>query len=121
MTKKFKIAWSSEPTKDDYRAAETYLSLLFTSKVASQVTRRLRSAPTSNYEARDILRAAGVPPLGVTASDEERKKILSGDEISPLLLVRDEKCARTIIADGYHRLCTIYACDDRARVSCKIV
>ena len=25
----------------------------------------------------------------------------------------------TIIADGYHRLCTIYACDDRAKVSMK--
>ena len=121
MTKKFKIAWSSEPTKDDYRAAETYLSLLFTPKVASEITRRLRRAPIAHYQARDILRAAGVSSLGVSASDEERKKILSGDEISPLLLVRDERRARAIIADGYHRLCTLYVCDDRARVSCKIV
>jgi hypothetical protein len=121
MNKQFKIAWSKEPEKEDYRAAEKYLTLMNTPKVASEIVVRMRSAPIAIYEARDILRAAGVSMLGISASDEERKKILGGEKISPLLLVRDEKRPNVIIADGYHRLCTIYLCDEHAMVSCKIV
>jgi hypothetical protein len=41
--------------------------------------------------------------------------------LSPLLLVRDEKNGRVVIADGYHRLCAVYEIDEDAWVPCKIV
>ena len=121
MSKQLQIAWSKEPDKDDYAAAEKFLTLMFDPKAASQVVQRLQKAPITRYAARDILRAAGVSLLGVSDSDEERQKILAGDKISPLLLVRNDKNAQVIVADGYHRLCTVYTFDERAMVPCKIV
>ena len=49
------------------------------------------------------------------------KKLLAGQKLSPLLLVRDTKNARVIIADGYHRMCAVYSCDEDTVVPCKIV
>ena len=121
MRKKIKIAWLNGPEKKDYQAAEAYLALLVAPAVASQLVRRLRKAPISHYLTRDILRAAAVSPLGVSDSDEERKKILGGEKIAPLLLVRNPHIGTVVVADGYHRLCTIYGIDQEARIPCKIV
>jgi hypothetical protein len=41
--------------------------------------------------------------------------------LSPLLLVRDPRTSRVIIADGYHRLCAVYALDEDAVIPCKII
>jgi len=41
--------------------------------------------------------------------------------LSPLLLVRYPANGRVIIADGYHRLCAVYAFDEDVVVPCKIV
>jgi len=38
-----------------------------------------------------------------------------------LLLVRDTRSSKLIIADGYHRLCAVYMCDEDAVIPCKIV
>jgi hypothetical protein len=47
-------------------------------------------------------------------------KIEDGKAISPLLLVRTAGDANVIIADGYHRMCAIYALDEDAMIHCKI-
>ncbi len=47
-------------------------------------------------------------------------KIQSGTALSPLLLVRQEG-QRTVVADGYHRLCAVYRLDEDASIPCKIV
>jgi hypothetical protein len=41
--------------------------------------------------------------------------------LSPLLLVRDTRTSKLIIADGYHRLCAVYMFDEDAVIPCKIV
>jgi len=35
--------------------------------------------------------------------------------------VRDETTHRVIVADGYHRLCSVYGLDEEAPIPCKIV
>lgn len=52
---------------------------------------------------------------------QDLQKVLSGKAPSPLLLVRMPKPAKVIIADGYHRLCAVYALDEDAVIRCKIV
>lgn len=121
MAKRIKISWSREPAADDYAAAEKYLSLMLEAKAASQLVNNLRKAPIARYAARDILRAVGPSLLGIADSDEERKKILAGEKIAPLLLVRHPRTGRVIVADGYHRLSTVFTFDQTAMVPCKIV
>ena len=49
-----------------------------------------------------------------------KRKIRSGEALSPLLLLRDSPNGRLIIADGYHRLCAVYSFDEDAVIPCKI-
>ncbi len=42
-------------------------------------------------------------------------------KLSPLLLVRDSRTGRVIIADGYHRIRAAYSLDEDASIPCKIV
>jgi hypothetical protein len=121
MAKRIKIAWSSEPDKKDYPAAERYLCLLIEPGEAADLAAKLRKAPVTWQVARDILRAAAISTIGISDSDEERDKILSGQEVSPLLLVRHKETGRVIVADGFHRLCTVFKIDQRSKVPCKIV
>jgi disulfide oxidoreductase YuzD len=61
--------------------------------------------------------------LGISNSHvgKDIQKIKSGQELSPLLLVRDPGNGKTIIADGYHRLCAVYSIDEDAIIPCKII
>ena len=119
MAGKISIAWLKQPEKKDYPAAASVLTLLFDEKAANRYVRRLSKAPISQFKARDILRMCDVSALGIAASDDDRKRILAGKPLSPLLLVRDSR--RVIVADGYHRLCTVYTMDENAMIPCKIV
>jgi len=121
MGKRITIAWSKEPEDADYAACGTYLSLLIEPKRVARLVKDLRKAPIQHLVARDILRAAGISPLGMSPSDEQRQKILSKKPLSPVLLVRAEREMRLIVADGYHRVSTVYAFDEAARVPCKLV
>jgi hypothetical protein len=49
------------------------------------------------------------------------EKIENGEELSPILLVRDSLCNRVMIADGYHGLSAVYALSEDADIPCKIV
>ncbi len=77
----------------------------------------------ASFKAKDIFRASGLSLLGVSNShvERDRKKITAGKSLSPLLLVRDSANGKVIIADGYHRLCAVYSCDEDAVIPCKIV
>ena len=121
MNKSLRIAWSKAPDSAEYRAAETYLSLVYPPRLAIEIVKRLRAAATTEFAARDILRASGRSLLGIKDSDEERNNLLNGDKISPLLLVRDDRLTQVIVADGYHQLCTIYLCNESEMVRCRIV
>ena len=117
------IEWLDLCEEHDYPAALSYLTLLFTPTEARACVKRLRAAPVSKFKAKDIFRASGLSLLGVSNSHvlKDRKKILAGTPLSPLLLVRRAGRAALIVADGYHRLCAVYAFNEDAVVPCKIV
>jgi hypothetical protein len=116
------IKWLSEPQEHDYPAAQSYLSLLFEDTVAKAWVEKLRQAPVGQFKAKDIFRASGLSLLGISNSHvkKDQQNIESGEELSPLLLVRDSAHGKVIIADGYHRLCAVYTYDEDASIPCKI-
>ena len=123
MPKDNEITWLGQPEESNYPAALSYLSLIDDEKVAAGCVERLRSAPMSKFKAKDIFRASGLSLLGISNAhvEKDREKIRSGKALSPLLLVRDPAVGKVIIADGYHRLCAVYSCDEDAQIPCKIV
>ncbi|HEV2693974.1 MAG TPA: hypothetical protein VG347_13855 [Verrucomicrobiae bacterium] len=123
MSKKVKIKWLDQPEEQDYPAALSYLCLLHDKKTAASLIKRLQGAPVSQFKAKDIFRASGLSLLGVSNShvSRDKTKIMSGERLSALLLVRDPACGKVVIADGYHRLCAVYSFDEDVLVPCKIV
>ena len=123
MAKKVKIIWFNESQEHNYPAALSYLSLLYEEKKAASYVAKLRQIHISEFKAKDIFRASGLSLLGISNFhiERDRKKISSGDKLSPILLVRDTKNGKVIIADGYHRLCAVYFYDEDAIIPCKIV
>jgi hypothetical protein len=121
--KKTKIKWLGKPQKHDYPAAQTYLSLTFDSRTAENLVDKLKRAKMSEFAAKDIFRASGLSPLGVSNShvEKDRTEIILNQALSPLLLCRDRNCGKLIIADGYHRLCAAYTFDEDAMIPCKLV
>ena len=117
------IKWLKKPEDHDYPAAKAYLSLLYDEESAKATVKKLKDAPISQFKAKDIFRASGLSLLGVSNShvEKDKSKIEAGKELSPLLLVRDSKLGKVIIADGYHRLCAIYLFFEDAVILCKIV
>ena len=117
------IKWLDEPEGHDYDAAESYLNLSFAAAQAARLVKQLRRSRLTEFKAKDIFRASGLSLLGVSNAhvEKDRRKIASGERLSPVLLVRDQERGPLIIADGYHRLCAVYGYDEDARIPCKIV
>jgi hypothetical protein len=117
--------WQLEPAEHDFPAARTYLSLVCSPVLAERLVKLLEKAPTSNYEAKDLLRASRLALL-----DENNKhvagdlqKVHNGSKLSPILLVRGrfDKNRDLVIADGYHRVCASYWLDENSVIPCRIV
>ena len=123
MANETEIKWLAELEDHDYPAAVSYLSLLYDEASAEKYVDQLRKAPMSKFKAKDIFRASGLSLLGISNShvEHDRKKILAGQSLSPLLLVRATSNQKVIIADGYHRMCAVYSFDEDALIPCKIV
>jgi hypothetical protein len=122
MAKEIKIRWLRKPQDHDYAAAQSYLSLLYDEPASTAHVDKLKRAPVSKFQAKDIFRASDLSLLGVSNFHVkvDRKKIKSGKALSPLLLIRDPGNGKVIIADGYHRLCAVYSYDENAVIPCKI-
>ena len=123
MASEVEIKWLAEPEDHDYPAAGSYLSLLYDEPAPTRYVEHLRQAPITKYKAKDIFRASGLSLLGVSNShvERDREKVLAGQSLSPLLLVRASAHDAVIIADGYHRMCAVYSFDEDALIPCKIV
>jgi hypothetical protein len=123
MARTSSVRWLAAPEPHDYPAALSYLSLTFHAKAAAAYVRKLRASKVTEFKAKDIFRASGLSLLGVSNSHVQRdlKKIRAGKALSPLLLVRLPAVGKLIVADGYHRLCAVYALDEDAIIPCKIV
>lgn len=122
MENKQIIKWRSKHQKHNYPAAASYLSLVLGQQAAENAAMELESAEMSAFPAKDIFRASMSSLLGVSNShvENERTKIIQDEKLSPLLLFRDKRNGKVIIADGYHRLCAVYTFDENAMIPCKI-
>ena len=123
MAKKTEINWLSEPEAHNYPAALSYLSLIYDEQTAIGYVDNLKQTKLSEFKAKDIFRASNLSLLGIsnTQVKKNQQKIQSGNQLSPILLVRDSVNGKVIVADGYHRLCAIYSYDEDAIIPCKIV
>src|SRR4051794_3699423 len=101
-----KINWLSSPVDSDYDSAERYLSLLFKPRKCRKLLRKLRAAPMSEVAAFDWSR--------------QQQQIRDGEALGPILIVRQNDGAGLIIADGFHRMCALFAEDELIKVPCKI-
>lgn len=119
------VTWKNEPDKHDYPAAESYLALLASPALVTDIGTRLRDAGQSTYKAKDILRATGLPllPRDNPHVAHDLGKIASGTALSPILLVRGDLRHGIAgqIADGYHRVCASYHVDENTDIPCRIV
>jgi hypothetical protein len=123
MSRPVKIGWLPAPDKHDYPAAQSYLNLIYNDKQIRGFVAALKAAPVTQFKAKDIFRASGLPLLGPTNwhVKKDQDKIRAGHQLSPILLVRDTANGKAVIADGYHRLCAVYSFDEDAMIPCKIV
>ena len=117
------IAWLLDAEDHNFPAAASFLGLLYREERVADLVARLKSAAIVQFKAKDIFRASHLSSLGMSNAhvERDRKKIEKGVPLSPLLLVRDEANGQVVVADGYHRLCAIYAFDEDAWIHCKIV
>jgi hypothetical protein len=118
MTEAPRIKWLDEPEEKDYVAAASFLSMVLAPTAAADTVAALRGAPLGHWAAKDILRAAGLPPLrGKQSAEvaEKLAKIKKGIAISPVLLVGGVR-DYLVIGDGYHRTSAAYRVDEDARV-----
>jgi hypothetical protein len=111
--------WLREPEDHDFPAAADYLELHFSKDVAAAIVAKLRKTETTTKKAKDVLRAAGLPLLDRDNIHvhEDLKKVKDGEKLSPVLLVAGRPL---IIADGYHRVCAIYALSEDLEVPCRL-
>jgi len=123
MNKHPEIKWQAKPEKEDFPAAVSYLGLLYGNKAVKAIVGELKTAQTVHYKSKDIFRASGLSLLGISNShvEKDRNKIEAGKPLSPLLLVRDKRNGKVIIADGYHRLCAVYAYNEDELIPCMIL
>jgi hypothetical protein len=123
MKRTVKILWLAAPESHDYPAALSYLNLIYDDKQIRRLITALKAAPVAQFKAKDIFRASGLSLLGTSNFhvEKDRDKIRAGEQLSPLLLVRDGGNGKVVIADGYHRLCAVYSFDEDALIPCKIV
>jgi hypothetical protein len=123
MGKKTMIRWFDESEEHDYPAAAAYLSLLYEPEKVKRIVTALKKAPMGSYKAKDIFRASLLPLLGAGNFHVRKnlRKIEEGESTSPLLLVRSGDGGKVVIADGYHRMCSVYILDEDASIPCKIV
>lgn len=121
--KQKEINWLPDVEEQDYPAAESYLSLMYSAERVAEVIASYKNAEVVEFKAKDIFRASRLSLLGVSNLhvEKDRKKIKKGHKLSPLLLLRDEQNGIVVIADGYHRLCAIYGFNEDELIKCKIV
>jgi hypothetical protein len=117
------VRWLKDVEDHDYPAAQSYLRILYPDDMADAMVQKLRGADITEFKAKDIFRASQLSLLGVSNSHilKDSAKITKGTSLSPLLLVRDVAYGKVVIADGYHRLCAVYAHDEDALIRCKII
>lgn len=118
------VTWLDAPEEHDYPAAVDYLNLVADSRLIDTVVDGLRAATTSRHKAKDVLRAAQLPllPAENVHVAKDLAKVEAGQALSPILMVRGDLGANRplVIADGYHRLCAAYLCDENTEIPARL-
>jgi hypothetical protein len=121
---KVRSLWRTAPPSEDLKAAENYLSLLYSDADSKRLSRKLSRTRTSSAAAKDLLRASNLPllPRDESHVEADLKRIQKGKSLSPVLLVRGDmsRGIPLVIADGYHRICAICYYDEDAPVACRV-
>src|ERR1700680_2123533 len=89
MAKARSIKWLEDPEPKDYLAARSFLSMVIEPEQLDATVAALHSAPEGSWAAKDLLRAAALPPVRAKQSAEVAEKlakIKNGIAISPVLL-----------------------------------
>jgi hypothetical protein len=114
--------WKNKPDSEDFRAAQSYLSLIYPASRTQRLVRALRSANTVEHTAKDLLRASALPllPRDESHVEADLKRINKGKPLAPVLLIEGDmsKGVPLIIADGYHRVCAVCHYDEDAPIAC---
>lgn len=120
-----RVIWAKSPAREDFTAAQSYLSLICPPARANRLVVSLRRAKAVHHAAKDLLRASG---LVLLPHDDKHvaadlKRIRKGKALSPVLLVQgDMKAGAPLtVADGYHRICASCYVDENALIACRIV
>ena len=105
------------------RSRRVVFALIYTIKQSAKFVAALRDARPARFKAKDIFRASQLSQLGISnlRVARDRKKIKEGIALSPILLVRDARNGKVVVADGYHRLCAVYEVNEDAWIPCRIV
>jgi hypothetical protein len=121
---KQRLVWKRKPESEDYDGAHRYMSLLYSDVEATKLLRALRQAKSSEYPAKDLLRASDLPllPRDEPHVDADLKRIHKGKALAPILLIRGAKSrgVALTVADGYHRICAICYYDENAPIRCRL-
>jgi hypothetical protein len=117
------IKWEDNPKEHNYPAALSYLSLIYPPKQAALIVGALKLASTTKFKAKDVIRASGFTLLNAENKHVKanKEKIKSEIALSPVLLVRDSTTHKLLIADGFHRVSTVYLLDEDADIFVHIV
>ena len=106
------VLWDASADKDNARDASEYLGMFKTKKNADRIIDDLKNGKTTTFKAKDILRAAQLPPVPI---DNEHVKqalalIAAGTPLTPVYLLRGKlkSGVPVTIADGYHRVSAAY-------------
>jgi hypothetical protein len=122
---KQRLVWKNKPESEDYDGAHRYMSLLYSGAEAAKLLRALRKAKSSEYPAKDILRASDLPllPRDEPTVDAELKRIHKGKPLAPVLLIRGAMTQGVplTVADGHHRICAVCYYDANAPIRCRMV
>ena len=112
--------WLNNPQAHDFPAAADYLALLFTDSEVKKMVSDLQKAKTILKKAKDVLRASNLPllPKNNIHVKANLKVVAKGKKLSPILLVRNN--GKLIVADGYHRICTIYYVSEDLEIPCRL-
>jgi hypothetical protein len=114
------IEWRDHVAEHDYGAAHAYLSLKLGERETDDAVAGLRKTELTSRRANDILRATGLEPASLDDPGvvKDLIKVISGKELSPVLVVQGEWGSD--IADGFHRVSLVYRSDPYGTVPLKL-
>ncbi len=117
--------WQQVPEDHDYPAAANYLNLIATPALAEGLAEAFKTAPTTHFLAKDLMRASRLTllPKDNFHVAKDLAKVKAGHLLSPVLLVRGDVAVDQplVVADGFHRVCASYWIDEDASIPCRVV